>query len=90
MTDDVRFDASVPDIHAPYRAASDRYTHLAARYADLRLRQLPTAVEAVGDRVRVRTRDADGGTHALTADLVRNGAMAGSGLWASCYFRGAI
>lgn len=24
---DVRFDASVPDIHQPYRAASDRYTH---------------------------------------------------------------
>ncbi len=31
MTDDVRFDASVPDIHAPYRAASDRYTHLGYR-----------------------------------------------------------
>ena len=31
MPDDVRFDASVPDIHAPYRAASDRYTHLGYR-----------------------------------------------------------
>ncbi|GHD45765.1 L-glyceraldehyde 3-phosphate reductase [Mycetocola manganoxydans] len=31
MPDDVRFDASVPDIHAPYQAASDRYTHLGYR-----------------------------------------------------------
>ena len=29
--DDVRFDRSVPDIHAPYRAAADRYTHFGYR-----------------------------------------------------------
>jgi len=31
MTDEVRFDTAVPDTHAPYRAAADRYTHLAYR-----------------------------------------------------------
>jgi L-glyceraldehyde 3-phosphate reductase len=31
VTEDVRFDSSVPDIHQPYQAATDRYTHLGYR-----------------------------------------------------------